>query len=217
VIPSPRVQWQVRNRKLLAFLFIAGLAGSVFFFTRISTFWPWLLPAVLATFLYSAPKLPHSLFQRLRKVAIGKTIFLAFIWTYVTSVLPVIVSGESWSEVLTIYAISRYFFIYCICILFDYRDREDDKAEGVRSLITFLNDRNITRLFIFSFLVYITFTFLLLNYGFSRTQILLLLVPGVILAFLFNPARRNFSDWLYYVVLDGLMALSAILLLVARI
>lgn len=217
VILSPRIQWQKGKRQLLLFLFITGLAGSVFFFFRLSAYWPWLLPAVAATFLYSAPKLPHPLFHRLRKVAIGKTIFLSFIWMYVTTVLPVIVSGQSWNSSLTIFALSRFFFIYCICILFDYRDREDDKAEGVKSLITYLSEKNITLLYYFSWLVYVSCTVWMAGYGFSLRSIILLLLPGVILAFIHHYARRNFSDLLYYVVLDGLMALSAILMLIACI
>lgn len=217
LIPSPRIHWQEKYRYVLLFLFFAGLAGALLKFLELREHWPWLVPAVVATFLYSAPKLPHPLFRQLRKVAIGKTIFLAFIWMYVTTVLPVVVSGRGWTNSFTLYAISRFFFIYCICILFDYRDRADDRAEGVKSLITFLSDRNITRLYYFSLLVYVSCTFLVTGKLFSETQALFLLLPGLVLAFLYNYARRHFSDILYYVLLDGLMALSALLMLVARI
>lgn len=217
LVPSPRIKWQLKNRNIILFLFLGGLAGSVILFIQLSVYWPWLLPAAAATFLYSAPKLPHPLFHQLRKVAIGKTIFLAFIWMYVTAVLPVIVSGQEWNSTFTLYAAGRYFFIYCICILFDYRDRTDDKAEGVRSLITFLSDKNITRLYYFSLLAYAACTAGLLNTGIGSRPVILLLLPGLVLLFIYNAARRNFSDILYFVVLDGLMALSAILMLIARI
>lgn len=217
VIPSPRISWMQQNRRVLLLFFVTGLAGSLFFFFRLYAFRYWLLPAVLATFLYSAPKIPHPLFHQLRKVAIGKTIFLAFIWMYVTAVLPVIVSGKEWNNGFSIFAASRFFFIYCICILFDYRDRQDDKANGVRSLITFLEEKSITRLFLFSLLVYTVLTFILLQYGLHYRDLIFLLVPGGLLAALYNYARRHFSDLLYYVVLDGLMAFSALLMLVGRI
>ena len=41
----------------------------------------------------------------------------------------------------------------------------------------------------------------------------MLLIPGAITAALYSYARKNFSDLLYYFVLDGLMALSALLTL----
>ena len=217
VVPSPRIKWLKNYRYVHVILFFAGLAGAIIFFLRLIDHWNWLVPAMLATFLYSAPKIPHPLFRMLREVAIGKTIFLAFIWMYVTTILPVIISGTGWSMTATLFAISRFFFVYCICILFDYRDRADDKAAGIRSLITFLSEKNITILFIFSMLIYAVSTVLLYNYGISMSNIILLLVPGFILALLYKYARHHFSDMLYYVVLDGLMALSAILMLVPRI
>ncbi len=102
-------------------------------------------------------------------------------------------------------------------MLFDYRDRKDDKAAGVRSLITYLSEGNITSLFTFSLLVFSASTLLLLNYNFTFTSVILLLIPGAVTAGLYNYGRRNFSDLLYYFILDGLMAVSAILMLIAGI
>lgn len=216
-IPSPRIQWTRRYKNLLLIFFIAGLSGSVYWLFRLWEIRYWILPAVAASFLYSAPKVPHPLLLQLRKVAIGKTIFLAFVWMYVTTVLPLAAAGQAWNGFFTLYAVSRYFFIYAVCILFDYRDREDDKRNGVKSLITFLSEKNIDRLFLFSLLVYFGSTLLLIQQQGPRTGFLLLLIPGIILALLYKYAKRNFSDLLYYVLLDGLMALPAVLMLIARI
>jgi 4-hydroxybenzoate polyprenyltransferase len=101
--------------------------------------------------------------------------------------------------------------------LFDYRDREDDKANGVRSLITFLDEKGIRTLFILSMILFAGSTIGLLFYQYTALSILILLIPGIITASLYNYARKNFSDLLYYFVLDGLMALSALLTLVMKI
>lgn len=217
VIPSERIHWLLKNKKVHAFFFIAGLAASVYFFTYLADYWQWLLPSVVATFSYSAPKIPGRYFRYLRKVAIGKTIFLAFVWMYVTTVLPVVATGAEWKNSFYLFAINRFFFIYAICILFDYRDRDDDKADGVRSLITFLNSRQVTFLFIGSLVIFGCTSLLMLYYKYPAPAIILLLVPGIITAALYHTARRNFSDMLYYFVLDGLMALSALLMLIAGI
>lgn len=217
LIPSERINWIQRNRPLLLILSLAGLAGAIFYLTHLTSFIFWLIPAAIATFLYSAPKIPHRLFHQLRKVAYGKTIFLAFTWMYITVILPVIVSGDGWNNAATTFATSRFFFIYSICIIFDYRDREDDKSNGVRSLITFLSEKNIDRLFIFSLLAYAFFTTLMTGYGLSIVNIFILLFPGIILAALYNYAKRNFRDLLYYAILDGLLALSAAIFFIARI
>jgi 1,4-dihydroxy-2-naphthoate octaprenyltransferase len=217
VIATPRVKWMERNRNIHLVLFIAGLIGAVIFFFYLYPWWPWLFLSAGMTFLYSAPKIPHPWFRVLRRVAMGKTIFLAAVWTHVTTVLPVIISGHDWKMEHTLFVISRFFLVYAICILFDYRDRDDDKANGVRSLVTYLGENGIRVLFIFSLVVFFTFTLLLLRYDYTLFPVILLLVPGIITGALYDFARRNFSDTLYYFVLDGLMALSAILMLVAGI
>jgi hypothetical protein len=41
----------------------------------------------------------------------------------------------------------------------------------------------------------------------------LLLVPGIIVAAIYPVSKKNFSDYLYYFVLDGLMMFSSLLTL----
>jgi 4-hydroxybenzoate polyprenyltransferase len=214
VIPSPRNEWLSRNRNVHLVMFFVGFAGVVIFFFFLLPYWHWLLISALITFLYSAPKIPNKYFRSLRKIALGKTIFLAFVWMYVTTILPLLIEGQPWKEYFMLFIISRFFLIYAICILFDYRDREDDRNAGIRTLITYLSEKGITWLFIFSLLVFFVSTLALLYYDFSLIRVVILLLPGIITAAVYNYARKNFSDTLYYLVLDGLMALSAMLMLI---
>jgi 1,4-dihydroxy-2-naphthoate octaprenyltransferase len=132
---------------------------------------------------------------------------------YVTTMLPLLISGQPWRVDFTLFVFHRFFLIYAICILFDYRDRADDIAAGIRSLITYLNEKGILFLFIFSLLVFFISTVLLLNYGYPWPAIVVLLLPGLITALLYRKALHNFSDMFYYFTLDGLMALSSLLML----
>ena len=216
-VSSSRMQWLKENRKLHTILFFTGLIGAAIFFFYLISYWNWLLFSAIITFLYSAPKIPSKYFQLLRKVALGKTIFLAFVWTYVTTILPVIISTQHWQNYFYLFIVSRFFLIYAICILFDYRDREDDKAAGIRSMITYLNERGIFYLFISSLVIFAVVTIWMLQYDYKLTDIIILLLPGIITALLYNYAIKNFSDILYYFGLDGLMALSAILMLIPGI
>jgi len=135
------------------------------------------------------------------------------VWTYVTTILPVMVHQTAWRGDISLFVISRFFLIYAICILFDRRDRQEDKAKGIRSLITYLNERGIKSLFIFSLAVFAVSTIGLSFYQYSVFIIILLLVPGIITAFLYNYSAKRVSDILYYFSLDGLMALSSALTL----
>lgn len=211
---STRTKWLVKNKYIHIILFVAGFIGAAVFGFLLLRYWLWLLIAVVITFLYSAPKISHPYFRMLRKVALGKTIFLAFAWMYVTTLLPLFMSDKPWQADFTLFAISRFFLIYAICILFDYRDRDYDKENGIRSLITWLSPRSIAWLFILSLLLFTGFTIALLPAGHSYIDIIILLIPGLITALLYRHATQNFSDSLYYFVLDGLMSLSALLMLI---
>jgi hypothetical protein len=96
VSASWRIAWAQQHKGWHLVLFSIGLLGSALYFILIQEHWIALAFAAGVTFLYTAPKLPQPLFRRLKKIAIGKTIFLAFVWTYVTTVLPILVPGTVW-------------------------------------------------------------------------------------------------------------------------
>lgn len=214
LLPSERIQWLKKYKTVHVIFFVLGAVGAAITFFQLIAYWEWLAMAAVATFLYSAPKIPHPLFRMLRKVALGKTIFLAFVWMFVTTVLPIVVVEHEWKPAYWLFVTGRFFFIYAICVLFDYRDRADDKQAGIRSLITYFDEKGIAAVFIVSLLIATIMTLLLLNYQYSVTDVALLMVPVLITAALYNYARRHFQDMFYYFVMDGLMALSALLMLV---
>jgi 4-hydroxybenzoate polyprenyltransferase len=214
---SARLEWAHHHKHYHFILFWSGGALAAFFFLFITEHWFWLLIGSLLTFLYSAPKLPQKAFQWLKTIAIGKTIFLAAVWTYVTTILPLIVSDDPWRADYTWFFLGRFFYIYAICILFDYRDKEDDKEDGVRSMITYFDERGINNLFAISMILFTGLTLLLFHYGHSWKTVVSILIPGAILTGLYNYAKKNFSDYLYYFVLDGLMMAPALLMLLAGV
>ena len=211
VAPSHRLQSVEKHRRNHFLLSIIGLVGAAIFFFYFKEKWFYILPSAILTFLYSAPKIPHAFFQLLKKVAIGKTIFLAAIWAYVTAALPALIE-DSFSEKAVLFSIGQFFFIYAICILFDFRDKEDDKADGIRSMITFFNERGVNALFIISVTLFIIFCLLLQRTGIPWPNIFVLVLPSLLLIGLYRHSKRNFSDYLYYFVLDGLMMLSGLIL-----
>lgn len=215
--PSRRVQWTQHHKVLHFVLYLAGGVGALVYFFYLWAYLPALCFGAFLTFLYSAPKLPQRMFRRLQKIAVGKTFFLTFVWVYVTTVLPILVADARWNFAFVLFTASRFFLIYAICILFDYRDREDDKAQGIRSLITFLNQKGIDRIFVLSLFLFFLSNIGLSFYHYPALYILLLLIPGAIVAALYQRAKRDFSDYLYYVVLDGLMMFSGLLMLIFRI
>ena len=214
---SERLNWAVKYKSLHLILYFVGLVGAAVSFFILRQHWFWIALGAFVTFLYSAPKIPQKIFISLRRIAVGKTIFLSFVWMYVTTILPLLISGKTWQAGFTWLACSRFFLIYAICILFDYRDREDDKADGIRSMITWFNERGINNLFALAMALFAVFTLMLYTAGITLFIIGILLVPGVIVICLYSYAKRNFSDYLYYFVLDGLMMLSSLIMIVLYI
>ncbi len=207
--------WSLHNKPLHLILFFIGFALSCICSILLIKHWPWLLVSAFFTFLYSAPKIPHPVFQSLQKIAVGKTVFLAFAWMHVTTLLPlVILNGNLYNEQI-IFAVNRFFFIYAICVLFDYRDRRQDSIAGIRSLITQLPEQGVDFIFWGSILVAGITAFLLLGY-FSSWVVLALVIPIVLLSLLYSSSKKNFSNLRYYFVLDGLMMLSAPLVVLAK-
>jgi len=204
-----RLGWTIRNKTVHKILFIIGVIGAVWYFFYFTEHWFWLGIGVILTFLYSAPKVPYL--RILRNIAVGKTVFLAMVWMYVTTALPIFISGKNWDSSQILFCASRLFFIYSICILFDYRDRDYDKKEGIRSMITYLDNKGVDKLFYFSLSAFAIITFLLVWCGFTTLQVVLILLPGLIMIPLYYVAKKNFSDYLYYIILDGMMMLSALL------
>ena len=206
-----RILWTHRHKNLHLLLLLSGLVTAFIFFLPLIKFWLWIGFSMFLTFLYSAPKMPLKPVFILRKIAVGKTIFLALVWTYVTTILPIIIAEVKWQPVHILFSVGRFFFIYSICIIFDYRDRDQDKREGIKSMITRFSEKGINVLFIISIVTYLLSTIALGFYGMPLKVISLLIVPGLIVSALYPYLKKNFSDYLYYFLLDGMMALPALL------
>jgi len=213
--PTEKIIWNIRNKQLHLTLAFIGLAGAVIFSLLLINEWFWLGVTAFVTFLYSAPKIPHPLFTHLRKIAVGKTIFLAFSWTHVTAVLPMVIHNPVLTDTQICFVVNRFFFIYAICILFDYRDRESDKKDEIKSLITMLPEKGIDILFWGSMAVFFI-TLIILAFFLKFSLVSALTIPGVLLCFLYYPSKKTSSDYLYYFVLDGFMMLSAPLVVLAK-
>ena len=211
---SYRTKWSIRHKKLHLVLYIIALAGCGWFCFQLLAHWRWLLATAFITFLYSAPKIPFPPFNHLKKIAVGKTIFLSLVWTHSTVILPLVLRNIHWQSEHFIFVINRFFLIYSICILFDYRDREEDRKEGIKSMITILPEKKIKWLFFLSIIIFFITSILLYLSGMMLSHCVALIIPGIIVALLYNYSKKNTSEYFYYFFLDGLMMFSAILIFI---
>lgn len=212
---TPKQQWNLANRPLHLLLSVTGGIGAVICSFLLLEHWLWLAVTAILTFLYSAPMIPLRPFTWLRKIAIAKTIYLAFAWAHITASLPLLVAQDIFAAEHGWYLANRFFFIYAICIVFDRRDVESDRKAGIRSLITWFSEKGVDRLFWATQLL-VLITTVVLTRWISLTEAILLLLPALIMGLLYKASKQNRSDYLYYFLLDGLMALSAPCLILLR-
>lgn len=211
---SVKLNWNLSNRRVHLTLFILALVIAGICSFLLFEHWLWLGITALLTFLYSAPKINHPLTVWLRRIAVGKTIFLAFAWMHVTTLLPLlVVNGLSAEQIY--FSVNRFFFIYAICIVFDRRDVEQDRQAGIKSLITALSLKNVDRLF-WASLAMVLLSATALHTWFSLTQLVIILIPALLMGLLYERSKNTHSDYFYYFLLDGLMALSSPLLILAK-
>ncbi|MFT4093445.1 MAG: hypothetical protein QM640_07380 [Niabella sp.] len=207
-----RTSWLAKNKRVHAFFFVISMVGCSFFLLQELGYIKWILPAILLTLMYTAPKFPFRPFTALKKFILAKTLLLALMWTYVTSALPFLVMGESWKISFTIYFLNRVALIFPICILFDLRDKDYDKATGVKSLVTWLPKEKIRRIFnLLILLNVVTVIFLWRQPSLGIVDNFILLIPTVLTYLLYTRATKTKNDYLFYFILDGLMALSPVL------
>lgn len=205
-----RTQWSFKNRKIHLLFFIIGLIGSTYQFISLSHYFIPILISILLAFFYTAPKIPVWIFKHLKKVASGKTLYLTLTWVYVTTVLPLLLHTELGIENYIYFILYRFFYIYPICILFDYRDRESDKEQGIKTFLNYYNERMVDFVFFASNTLCIFFTTIhLINTPFEIKSIALY-APSVILLLIYRSSKQWKSDYLYYFFLDGLLALPVI-------
>lgn len=208
---SPRHDWNARNRKFLYLSLVvsAVVCGAIFITNYLHQIFPFVVAGLL-TFVYSAPNMEGRIFEFMRRIAFGKTIFLAFMWTYATTILPLWAYEPASGELINAFVGSRFYLVYAICILFDLRDREEDRQKGIRALPTMLADTPV-RVFYFGSLAVSAFFSFMFSWPSITATTLILLAPVIISMLGFRFVRMKDKEIVYFVYLDGLMMLSAIL------
>lgn len=212
---TERARWIGAHKSLLLILFLGASLAGAWLLLQLRAYLLLLLPVIVLTFLYSAPKLNGLPFRALRRIAVLKTTYLALVWTYVTAALPLLLTAvpvrASWIEVVS-WLLNRFLLIYSVALCFDYRDRAVDRQSRWLTIVSMLTDRQ-ARLF-FGLL---TFCFFLTAVSLSRQgwdkQILFCVcLPMLLLALTARRIVSSASDYSYYVYLDGLLMLTGILL-----
>ncbi len=132
-----RMQWVYRNKKPILFtiVFAAIILGVSLFYLNIKTI---LALAIMGFFsvVYVVRFIPyHNKWLALRDIPFLKIFVIAFVWTLVTGLLPLISSKDvNQINLFHILFLSKQFlFVVAITIPFDIRDMKYDVEKGIKT------------------------------------------------------------------------------------
>lgn len=202
-----RNNYTINNRKLLFVQFSISSLMSLFCMWKQQEIIIYVLPAIIATLIYSAPKFPIKSLKNLEGKALAKTFYLAAVWIYVTNIVPILLSGIHWNIEIIIYLLANFTFLYVICLLFDYRDQHKDQIKYI--LID--TNKHFNKIIFALSCIFILLSSLLVYLEFSLAIILGLFFTYTFLILTLAKSTQTKSDYWFYFVLDGLMALPSLL------
>lgn len=187
---------------------LAGLLCCFFFF-KIKTATQ--LSLIVAAFFSLAYVLPIFGGQRLRDLPFVKIFTIAFVWAFVTVILPVQEYGNILDSHVKLMFLERALFVFALTIPFDIRDLDVDAKTNVKTIPLSIGVQNAKYLGILALIscVFIVFT---LNkqgiYSYKNTIALLLTYGISIIVVGFTQKNRN--DYYFYGLTDGMMLLQSL-------
>ncbi len=212
-----RNNWMSQNKTLYYILIALASVSLVteLFFMPFKTYLVF-VPVGILGLGYTFPVIPTKKgLKRLRDISWLKTLWIAFAFSWLTSLLPVIFI-TSLSSVLNpsvLFILFRNFlFLFAICIPFDIRDMSFDKTKGVHTLPVIAGAKTSIYIAITSLLIFIALVctqFLYFNLNIKQASALLISAFLTIIALFFAEKKR--PAIFYPLLFDGAMLLQWIL------
>lgn len=207
---SIRRKWIFENQFSIKTLCIIGFIGvAIAFFYNDYKIIFYLSPLLLLSVAYFLP------FVKLRKNTWFKLLTLAIVWTTVTAVVPILLSNPNpFSTNNLLHFFVRLTFMISICIPFDIRDMEIDKAENIFTFSQKLGEnktRWIALGFMFVYILLITAEYFLEM--FPMKIFIALMLTAVVNAIIIFMSSSKRSEYFYTALLDGTMILQGVVLI----
>jgi 4-hydroxybenzoate polyprenyltransferase len=210
---SVRRKWIFNHQLAIKVLAATGFLGvAVLFFFNDHKILLYLSPLLLLSIAYFAP------FVKLRKSPWFKLLTLVTVWTVTTAVVPIQLGPELITNNQNLLHIMvRFSFMMAICIPFDIRDLEIDRAENVLTLPQRMGvnkTRWLAVVFMFLYIFLILPEYLMDLFSFP-VFIALIASAFINTIFVFRSTPER-TEYFYVAGLDGTMILQGVLLMLAE-
>lgn len=211
---SEKHSWVKPHLYLFYTLVIASVLGFIIslFFAKTEVLITF-APIALITLFYSLPvfKNKKNIF-RLREIHFLKIFLIAFVWSAITVMLPVIQSENTYNNNhIMLILIERFLFVFAIAIPFDIRDMEIDRQTGLKTIPLLIGETGAYKLS--NILLGIFFIVCVFHYATLNSYLILYpLIFSAASTFLFlNIKTIRKIPYYHFGILDGTMLLQGLL------
>jgi hypothetical protein len=223
-VEDDRINWYRKHTSWIWLLLVIGacviawllITHFTFLFSHKNFLWTLFIP--ILSIGYSFPFLPGR--RALRHLGWLKLPLLSFVWSFTTVSLPVLYSTANSVDrtQIQVLFINRFLFILALCVLFNLRDYEEDKADKVMTPAVLLGPGKVLSIgkWILSALNLIAGILLAWVFHFhSSVAYAAIILPIVLLFLLFQFFSFSKTEMQFLFLNDGLMPVKALLLIFA--
>lgn len=172
------------------------------------------LSLIVAAVLSLAYVLPIFGRLRLRDLPYVKIFTIAFVWAFVTVILPVCELGKTINIGVSLMFLERFLFIFALTIPFDIRDMDWDAQTNVKTIPLSIGLKKAQYLAISCLIICVFLDFILNILDFYDFKDMLILIISYLLSgIIIYLTHTNRSDYFFYGLIDGMMLLQSIVII----
>lgn len=215
ILRTLNAKWIAGNLVLSWILFLASLPIVLvsFFYLNADVKQIFLISGLI-TLLYSLPQKGWLGYMPLRKVPLLKTFIVALVWSAVTVLIPATGrSAEIPAGLISWIFTGRFLLILSLALLFDERDRDADRKNGIITIPNIFS-RKMTQWLVVLLLVLFAFVSLLRtdNNG-SLYPFVSAFLIAVLLTFLMFCDKCRTNPYFYVVFLGGSLIIYSLMII----
>jgi 4-hydroxybenzoate polyprenyltransferase len=182
----------------------------LFFSIKTATQWSLILAAILSM----SYVLPIFGGKRLRDLPFVKIFTIAFVWAFVTVILPVREYGKIIDSRILLMFLEKALFIFAITIPFDIRDMDWDAKMNVKTIPLSMGIQKAKYLGVLCLMSCMLIVCILHKQGnYAQISTFVLLFTYLISIFVVIYTKKDRSDYYFYGLTDGMLLLQGLLIL----
>ena len=209
-----REKWKEDNLRVVKIFSLFSVVPILFYARSLSINSLWILSHLfLLAILYVVPIKFNGKYYSFRKIPLLKIFILAYVWSFVTVVLPATEAGFLEADKVVLLFLERFLFIVGISIPFDIRDYERDKAQGTLTIPVWMGKRNALITSFLLVMIFVSFSVIFYEWSFITFS---RVISGLLaLLFIVNVVKVK-EEFYFLFCLDGLMLLHFLILWISK-